>query len=111
MRTSSAKAKGQRLSKEIKEVILSTFPQLQQEDVNVVPSGVKGMDIWLSPIAQKLFPFAVEAKNQENARPWEWIKQAESNQKENLKPIVVFKRNREEPYIIISLKNFMEIVR
>ena len=79
MKTQSAKAKGRRLQKEIKELILEKFSSLEEDDVRSTSMGASGEDILLSPAARKLFPFSVECKAHEKLNIWSAIEQAEEN--------------------------------
>lgn len=110
MRASSAKAKGRRLQDYVKGQILHWFPTLHEDDVKCAIMGESGQDIHLSPAAQKLFPFAVEAKNQERMNIWDALKQAEAHARPGLDPLVVFKRNRSEVYVALKLDDFLEHV-
>lgn len=103
MKTSSAKAKGQRLAAAFAEE-LRRILGVEQDDVRVTPSGVQGSDIQLSPKAKRLFPFCVESKNVEKIAIWAAIEQAEEHcKKEGGFPMVVFARNRTAPYVCIPL--------
>ena len=111
MRTSSAKAKGSRVQQLVREVILQKFTKLEADDVKCATMGETGTDIHLSPAAKKVFPFSVEAKNQERINIWSAIEQAENNTKEGTSTLVVFSRNRlPEPYIAMKLSDFMKLV-
>jgi hypothetical protein len=112
MRTKSAKAKGRRAAAEIRELLLKTFPQLQESDIVVTPSGVTGPDLWLSPAAQILFPYAIESKNQEALNIWDSLKQAESHEKflAAAKGILFFKRNKSELFMSMKASDFMKAI-
>ena len=106
----SNKNKGARLQHMVKDAIYKWFPFLEEGDVKTAIMGETGEDIKLSPAARRAFPFSVECKNTERLNLWEAIKQAESNTQTGTTPIVVFKRNRTKPYVIIELEEFMKIV-
>jgi len=72
--------------------------------------GVTGEDIKLSEAASKLFPFSVEAKNQENISIWSALAQADSKER-LLKPLLVFKRNKSEVYCALKFDDFLELVK
>jgi hypothetical protein len=72
----SRKAKGRRLQQHVRDRVLETFEQLEDGDVRSTSMGASGVDVLLSPLAQKLFPFAVECKNQERLNLWESLDQA-----------------------------------
>ena len=71
MKTRSAKNKGKRLQNDVRDLILETFKQLEEDDVRSTTMGDSGEDVLLSPVAaRKLFPFSVECKNQEKLNIW-----------------------------------------
>ena len=111
MKTSSAKAKGRRLQQELAGKILHTFPALAPEDVTSAIMGDTGMDVKLSCEARKSVPYAFECKNVEKINIWSAIKQADTHaEKEKLEPAVVFKKNRSNTYVCISLENFLNLL-
>ena len=77
MKTRSAKNKGKRLQNSIRDILLETFTQLEEDDIKSTTMGESGEDIQLSPAARKLIPYAIECKNQEKINIWESLKQAE----------------------------------
>ena len=109
MKTRSAKNKGKRLQNDVRDLILETFTELEPDDVRSTTMGDSGEDILLSPAARKLFPFAVECKNQERLNIWESLEQAESNAGQHI-PLVVFKRNRSKTYISMEINDLMRLL-
>ena len=107
MKTSSAKAKGRRLQQWCRDQILETFPKLTEDDVRSTSMGAGGMDIQLSQAAQKVFPFAVEAKNQERVNLWNAFEQCEDNCGK-LEPVLIVKRNGAAPLAVIDAEFFFE---
>ena len=65
MKTRSAKNKGKRLQNSVRDILLETFTQLEEDDIKSTTMGESGEDIQLSPAARKLIPYAIECKNQE----------------------------------------------
>lgn len=112
MKTSSAKAKGKRLILEFKEMILKYYKDsLSEKDLIVMPTSVPGVDLTLSPKAREVFPFGVEGKNQQNISIWAAIKQCEDNAiKEELIPLLVFKRNHAKTYVTIEAEHFLKLI-
>lgn len=113
MKTSSAKAKGRRLQQEtaqrIQEHIESqTGLKLEEGDVSCTIMGESGVDIKLSPLARKHFPYDVECKNVEKLNIWSALAQAEANTKEGRKPMLVFKRNRSSVYVVVRADDFFQ---
>lgn len=110
MKTSSAKAKGRNLQKFVVAAILQLFPSLEPDDVRSTSMGASGVDIQLSPAARKLLPVAIECKNQESISIWASWKQAMSNAGK-YKPVLVFKRNNQDPLVCISFDYYLELVK
>lgn len=108
--TQSKKARGRVLQKEIVKRILKTFPQLTDRDVKSTSMGKPGEDVELSQRAAELFPYSVEAKNQEAIRIWDAIRQAES-QNRGLTPLVVFKRNRSDLYCTMRFDDLLYLLK
>jgi len=110
MRTSSCKAKGRRACQEFQQLILRWFPDLTQKDVRVTPSGVTGADIQLSQAAEKVFPYAIEVKNQEKLNIWQSLDQTQRHSDGlELKPLLAFRRNRSELYVALKAEHFFEL--
>lgn len=114
MRVSSAKAKGRRCAQEIKDLLLEHAKalgyELEEDDILVTPSGVPGEDLKLSPAARKIFPWTIEAKNQETAKIWEWMRQAKTHS-DKYTPMVIFKRNRETLKVCLELQDFLNLMK
>ena len=97
MKTSSAKGKGRRLQQWTRDQILETFEELEPDDVRSTSMGASGMDVQLSPAAQKLFGFAVECKNVESRLMFgKHLNSAEANAG-HLEPMLVIKKNGKAP--------------
>lgn len=111
MKIRSAKNKGQRASKELRQELLGYFRSLEEDDILVTPSGVNGSDLHLSPKSKSLLPFAFEVKNQERLNIWSAIQQAKSNAKENEIPIVAFRKNREKMFVALPLEFFLTFLK
>lgn len=112
MKTSSCKAKGRRCSTDVKELLLKYAPDLKESDINVVPSGVTGPDLWMSPAAQGIYNFAIECKNVERLNIHEAIAQAMSHAKgTNKVPVLFFKRNLSPLFVALSAEDFIKLIR
>ena len=109
MKPQSCKAKGRNLQKTIEADIKRVFDQLSGNDVRSTSMGCSGEDILLSPLAESLFPFSVEAKCQERLNVWAAIDQAESNCPDHKTPLVVIKRNRCRPYAVLPWECFLNL--
>jgi len=110
MKPSSAKAKGRRLQNKIRDMILEQFPELHPDDVRGAIMGESGEDIKLSPAARDLFPYSVEAKNQEKLNIWASLEQAEENSREDSTPLLFFKRNRSKLYVAFEAEHFFDLL-
>lgn len=55
--------------------------------------------------------FNVEVKLQERTRVDEWYKQSEGDAKEDEIPLLIYRRNREQWKVVMSLDNFVEIMK
>lgn len=106
MTSSSRKSKGRRLAQAVREEVLKAFPQMNEEDCTVTPSGVNGPDVVLTPAFRKDFPFSIECKNNETISMWAAIKQAKSHLKPDMHPMLVIARNRQEPWICMPMESF-----
>lgn len=111
MKARSAKSKGKRLQNAVRDLILEHFPQLEPDDVVSTLMGDSGTDIKLSPHARKVFPYSVEAKNQEKLNIWASLEQAEKNVKEGTYPVLFFKRNRSKTYVALDIDHFFTLLK
>ena len=109
MNPKSVKAKGRVLQNIVRDRLHKVFPRLSK-DIASQTMGMKGMDIVLTPRARKTIPYAFECKNVERFDLWKtWI-QAEDNA-EDLDPVVVVKKNREKPKVVIDLELFLKLIK
>lgn len=109
MKTSSAKAKGRRLQNLLRTEILRVFPELSADDVKCAVMGESGDDIHCSPKARGYFPFSSECKNTERLNVWDAIRQV--SERARYLPLVVFARNRQIPWVALSLDALLNILR
>ena len=109
MKTRSAKSKGRRLQNQIKELLLESFKELEQDDVRSAIMAETGEDIKLSPAARRQIPYSFECKNQESLKIWSSLQQAEENSGD-YDPVLIFKRNRRKTYAVINIEKFIELI-
>ena len=81
----------------------------------MTPSGVPGEDLKLSPKALAALPLVIECKNKESLNIWEALKQSESHaskyfERPEVKPAVIFKRNKTDLHIAMKLEDFLGLV-
>ena len=110
MKVQSAKAKGRRFQQEIAADIIGLFPSLTDDDVRSTSMGAQGEDVQLSAAARKLFPYSVEAKNQERLNIWAAIEQGQHNAKQEHVSLTIFKKNKKKPYVALPWKDFLDLV-
>jgi hypothetical protein len=110
IKTSSAKAKGRLLQQLVRDTILAVFPKLHEDDVRSTSMGAQGVDVQLSPAAQRFFPYAVECKNLASSAAYGYYLQAKAHS-DKLEPLVVLKVNRQKPIVMVDLDHYMELVK
>ena len=122
MSAKSAKAKGRYLQNIVRDKLINVFidkwtkiPKLEEDDIKSQTMGMCGEDIILSPAARKLIPYSFECKNVEKLNVWKAIEQCEDNAIKidgTLKgePVIVIKKNRKVPHVVISLEHFLELI-
>ncbi len=113
MKTKSAKAKGRKLQQWTCEQISRLIGLPWGPDMHIASreGGQSGTDVRLSKEALKRFPFSIECKNQENWSIHSWIKQAKKNQKKETDWLLVCKRNRQDPVIIMNAESFFKLLK
>ena len=112
MKTRSAKNKGKRLQNTVRNLLVEKYSEiLESGDIKSTTMGESGIDVQLSPAARKLFPWGIECKNQEAISIWKCLKQAEiAADDEDLKPLLVFKRNKSKIYAVLELQDFLDLL-
>lgn len=98
------------MQQQVAQDLLDAFPALEDNDVRSVSMGVSGEDIVLSPLAESMFPFSIECKNVEKLNVWNAIEQSGANATRGKTPIVVIKKNRTSPHVILSWVSFLKIL-
>lgn len=116
MKCASAKNKGRSLQKWTRDLLLSlstnkSSPPLEPDDIKSNPSGCNGEDILLSPAARRVWPISIECKNQEKLNVWSAYDQALDNCPLDCEPVVVFKKNRKEPKVMVDAEFFFTLFR
>ena len=70
--------------------------------------GSGGEDLIMARDARTKVPYSIECKNQEKINVWESYNQAKENCK-GYEPIVVMKRNKSDPLVVIDAKTFINL--
>jgi hypothetical protein len=109
MLTSSAKNKGRILCKWVKQLILSTFQELKEDDIQVTSSGAGGEDLKLSPMARELLPMQIECKSLTRFSGYAFINQAIHHGPYTA--VVVIKQNSKLPLVLIDAETFFRICK
>ena len=109
MKPSSAKAKGRNLQNWIRDQLMECF-NIHSDDIKTAVMGESGEDIKMARAAREKFPFSIEAKNVEKLNVWEAYQQAVDNSGE-YEPILVMKKNRKKPLVVIDFESFLRIVK
>lgn len=108
--TAAAKAKGRNLQKLVRDAVLTAHPHLTLDDVRSCPMGSQGEDIQLSTAAKAAFPFSVECKARAKiALVYEALAQAKSQN--DLTPVAVIKADRKDALVVLSLEDFMRLLK
>jgi hypothetical protein len=105
----SSKAKGRAAVQQVRALLLRMAPWLEEDDLLVKATSMAGVDLHLSPLAAKWFPFAIESKFVEKLNIWEALQQA-SDQAGGKPPIVFFKRARTEMYVALRATDLLKLL-
>jgi|TARA_R100000030_G_C3217986_1_gene115149 hypothetical protein len=109
MKPQSAKAKGRKLQQWFTELLIERL-KLDKDDLESRPMGSQGEDIIMGKESRTKFPYSIECKNVERLNVWDAYSQAEANCK-TYEPLVVIKRNRSKPLVVVDAEHFIELYR
>ena len=107
MKTSSAKAKGRRLQQWMRDLLIEKL-EVHPEDIESRSMGAGCEDLIMARAAREKFPYSIECKNQESINIWKSYEQAKENAG-NYEPIVVLKRNKTKPLILVDADYFVRL--
>lgn len=108
--TAAAKAKGRNLQKKVRDAVLAKYPELTEDDVRSCPMGSQGEDIQLSSAAKAAFPYSVECKARAKiALVYDALEQARSQN--DLTPVAVIKADRKDALVVLTLEDFMRLIK
>ena len=107
MKTQSAKAKGRRLQQWFRDLLIERL-DVHPEDIESRSMGAGGEDLIMARAARKIFPYSIECKNQEKVNIWDAYEQAQENSG-NYEPIVVLKRNKTNPLVLVDADYFVKL--
>lgn len=107
----SAKAKGKKLEKYIKDTIQELF-SLTDDEIRVTIGAENGADVKLSRSAQKILPIKIEAKAREGLTTiYKFYAQAQSHEGKDLEPIVIIRSNRMPSLAILNFEYLMNLFK
>ena len=109
MKTSSAKKKGRKLQQWMRDLLIKKL-DVHPEDIESRSMGSQGEDLIMARAAREKFPLSIECKNQESVNVWKSYEQAAENSGE-YEPIVVIKRNKSKPLVVIDAEYFVSIFK
>jgi hypothetical protein len=107
MKVNSAKNKGRRLQQWIRDKILEKFPELASGDVRSTSMGVTGEDIQLSPLAESMIPYHIEAKSRASIAIYSFYEQPKT--KSDI--LLIVKANHKQPLAIVDADLFLTLLR
>ena len=109
MKTQSAKQKGRKLQQWFRDLLIEEL-EVHPEDIESRSMGAGGEDLIMSRAARAKFPYSIECKNQESVNVWKSYDQAKENSG-NYEPIVVLKRNKAKPLVLINAEHFVNLLK
>jgi homoserine kinase len=107
----SKKARGRNLQNLIAAELMELFEEFAFDEIKPAIMGESGVDIKMSPLARSKIPWDIECKNQETWSIPAWWKQTTTNTGEGRKPLLVVKKNRHEPLVVMRWSDFKELIR
>jgi len=110
LKPASAKAKGRKLQKWVRDLLVSLDESLTVDDVRSASMGAGGEDIPMSSAARAIFPVSIECKNSEKLQIWSAYEQAKANAGEH-EPVVVFAKNRTIPMVAVNAEFFFNLLK
>ena len=107
----SRKQKGKAFQNRVRQDLIDRLG-IDPGDILSTAMGQSGCDLYLSPAARERFPFGVECKAQEAIALPAWWRQCTANaEKEGLTPLLLIKRNREEPLAVLQWSDLIRLIR
>ena len=109
--TRAAKAKGRGGQQEVRDKLLETFPEFENDDIKSTTMGDGGEDIQLSPAARKIMPISIEVKRRKAGMKtaYEYLDQAGKHGKGE--PVVFYRSDRQPWIIMVGMEHYMELLR
>jgi hypothetical protein len=113
IKPSSAKAKGRSLQQWTCQKIsdLTGLPWGKDELIASREMGQSGVDVRLIGEAKEKFPYSVECKYQESWALSAWIEQAKANQMDGTDWLLVLRKNRMKPVVVMDAEAFFRLLQ
>jgi hypothetical protein len=112
MKTSSAKAKGRKLQQEVRDAlrVVGTAYGLVDGDIESRGMGQNGVDVILSPAAQRVFPLSIECKQVEKLNVVGVFYEHFEKYKDSADlKLLIHGRNRTEPMVTMKFTDFINL--
>jgi hypothetical protein len=108
-----SKSKGREGVLAVRDWLLAAFKDvIYPDDIVIQTTSVGGSDLYVSPMASRVFPYAPEIKNVQTLNVWKALKQAEVNARKRHKPPILFiKRNNTPLHVVIDAEAFADLLR
>ena len=107
----AAKAKGRTGQNEIRDKLLETFPEFEEDDIKSTTMGDTGEDIQLSPAARKKLPITIEVKRRKSGMKTAYDYMEQASKHEKGEPVVFFRADRKNWITMISLEHYMDLLK
>ena len=113
MKTSSCKAKGRILQQLVAKALAEVYDLSYgpDQDVGSREMGQSGTDVKLSPLARTKIAYNVECKNGKSIGLWGSWAQTIANTGDGRVPLLVMKRNRQEPLAILTFEHLITLLK
>lgn len=114
IKVSSRKAKGRVLQdfvcEQVSKLLGISWGRDDDDEIRPRPMGQPGPDVILSKKVRSLFPFTFECKNQETWSLLTFVNQAKDNVYEGTDWVLVLKKNRITPLVVMDFDAFLRLV-
>lgn len=105
----SCKAKGASGQREIRDLILSIFSELKEDDVRSTSMGAQGEDLLLSPKAREAVPYNIEIKRRAKIASLRFMDQADGHGPH--KPACFMREDHGKWFVTLRAKDFLDVLR
>lgn len=114
MKTSSAKAKGRKLQKEVRDALrtLGATRGLVDGDINSTSMGVSGVDVLFSPAADRIFGLSIECKQVEKLQVVPtFLEHYGKYEADGRLKILVHGKNKIAPMVTLKFTDFINLLQ